>query len=219
MLIALVMSVAHAACDPAALEPALAEVESAYVDGDAARLRSARKTADKAARCATLNAELAARLLRAEALEAAVSNEWPVAEEVLVQSVAAHPLLPLPADLVPDQRLNLAIGRAQEAELNWRVSSTERINGVATRLRSDAPPYGPRSSAKAWTRVLGIGTAAVAAGLYGAAWVNRLQYDEALSSGDNAKALSRYRSTNALSAASLGTGVAAIGVFGVSFAL
>jgi hypothetical protein len=219
MLIALFLSSAHAACDPTALDPALDEVEAAYASSDAGRLRSARRAADKAARCGVLEAKQAARLLRAEALEAAVSNRWDEAESVLRSAVAAHPLLPLPDAIAPDQRFQLALARAQEADLTWRVSTTERINGVATRLRADARPYGSRSSAKLWTRVIGVGTAAVAGGLYGAAWVNRAQYDDRLAAGDNAAALKSYRSTNALSAASLGTGVVAIGVFGVSFAL
>ncbi|MCB9674006.1 MAG: hypothetical protein H6737_02760 [Alphaproteobacteria bacterium] len=219
----LTLSAARAECAPADLEPALDRAEAAYMTGDRDGLVSGIRDAKAALACTSPSAAMAARVLRAEALVDALENDWVEAEEGMRASVAAHPLLPLPPTLERDQRLHLAWQRAQEASIGWTVGEgMQLVNGTMMPLRPDTRVLGAkggRGGARNGVRIVSLGLGVAAAGLYGAAWGSRFQYDRALDDGRNAEALKHYRSTNGLSIASVGALGAGIGLFGVSFAL
>ncbi|MEZ4318483.1 MAG: hypothetical protein R3F61_13305 [Myxococcota bacterium] len=212
---------ARAECSPADLDPALDRAETAYIEADRGTLVQALKAARAATACASPSSVQAARLLRGDALVAALDNDWPTAEEDLRASVAAMPLLEMPPMLVRDQRLHLAWQRAQETPIQWSLASPALVNGTMTPLRPDTIVLGAkrRKSAKGPVRMVGLGLGIVAAGMYGAAWGTRFQYDQAVEDGRNAEARTHHRNTNALSIGSTAAAGVGLGMLGVSFAL
>src|SRR5688500_13555248 len=140
----LVLSPARAACDPSAIEGALATAERSFGAGDQRSLEKALKDAKGSLACLRepIPPASCARLHRARALQASLAGDADAVAASLRAMLHAAPLSTLPVSIVPARHpLHQALVQAEEAT----VTFTEGPGSgwlIVDGLRTGAVPVG-----------------------------------------------------------------------------